>query len=183
MEMLAKTDKRVGKSFPLGATVYPDGVNFSVFSKNATGIDLLLYDAVDDSRPVQVLSLDRRCNRTFHFWHVYVPSIQPGQLYAYRAHGPFDPYKGLRFDPDKVLLDPYGKGVAIPAQYRRDAAFNPGNNACCAMKSVVADPHTYDWEGDVTLNRPFAQTVIYEMHLKGFTFHPSSGIEHNTRGT
>ena len=183
MEMLAKTDKRVGKSFPLGATVYSDGVNFSVFSKNATGIDLLLCDAVDDSRPAQVLTLDRRSNRTFHLWHVYVPNIQPGQLYAYRAHGPFAPCKGLRFDPDKVLLDPYGKGVVIPEQYSRDAAFRPGDNARCAMKSVVADPHTYEWEGDVTLNRPFAQTVIYEMHLKGFTLHSSSGIEQNTRGT
>jgi len=178
-----KKDKRVGKSFPLGATVYSGSVNFAVFSKHASAMDLLLFDAVDDSRPAQVISLDRRHNRTFHFWHVYVPDIRPGQLYAYRAYGPFDPYKGLRFDPEKVLLDPYGKSVAIPAQYSRDSAVKPGDNAQSSMKSVVADPHTYDWEGDVTLKRPFAQSVIYEMHVKGFTFHPSSGIGQNTRGT
>jgi glycogen operon protein len=112
----AKTNDWMGKSFPLGATVYSDGVNFSIFSKNATAIDLLLFDAVDDARPARVISLDQRSNRTFHFWHVYVADIKLGQLYAYRAHGPFDPDKGYRFDPDKVLLDPYGKGVAVPAQ-------------------------------------------------------------------
>jgi glycogen operon protein len=178
-----KTDSWVGKSFPLGATVYSDGVNFSIFSKNATAIDLLLFDAVDDARPARMISFDRRCHRTFHFWHVFVPDIKPGQLYAYRAHGPFDPYKGLRFDPDKVLLDPYGKGVAVPAKYDRDAAFKPGDNAHCAMKSLVADPYCYDWEGDMTLKRPFAQTVIYEMHVKGLTNHPSSGVKPNKRGT
>ena len=95
----AKPDERKGKSFPLGATMYSDGVNFSIFSKNAAAIDLLLFDAVDDPRPARVISLDRRSHRTFHFWHVYVSGIEPGQLYAYRAHGPFDPSKGLRFDP------------------------------------------------------------------------------------
>ena len=78
MERLAKTDKRVGKSFPLGASVYADGVNFSVFSKNATGIGLLLFDAVDDSQPAQVISLGRRYNRTFHYWHVSVPGTATG---------------------------------------------------------------------------------------------------------
>jgi glycogen operon protein len=180
---VAATNKQVGQSFPLGATVFSDGVNFSVFSKNATAIDLLLFDTVDDAQPARVISLDRRTNRTFHYWHVVVPDIKPGQLYAYRAHGPFEPTKGLRFNPDKVLLDPYGKGVTIPRQYHRHAAFNPGDNTHCAMKSVVADPNLYDWEGDMTLKRPFGRTVIYEMHVKGFTFHPSSGVEPNKRGT
>ena len=180
---LAKPDNRSGKSYPLGATVYSDGVNFSIFSKNATAIDLLLFDTVDDSQPARVISLDRRSNRTFHFWHVFVSGIRPGQLYAYRAHGPFDPSEGLRFNPDKVLLDPYGKGVAIPVHYSRDAAVDPGDNAGWAMKSVVANPDSYDWEGDVRLKRPFAQTVIYEMHVKGFTAHPSSGVAPDIRGT
>ena len=179
----AKINDGMGKSFPLGATVYPDGVNFSIFSKNATAIDLLLFDAVDDARPAQVISLDRRAHRTFPFWHVYVAHIKPGQMYAYRAHGPFDPDKGLRFDPEKVLLDPYGKGVATPQQYNREAAVNPGDNAPWAMKSVVANPGSYDWQGDATLKRPFAQTVIYEMHVKGFTYHPSSGVAPDIRGT
>ena len=180
---VAATNKQIGRSFPLGATVYADGVNFSIFSKNATAIDLLLFDAVDDAQPARVISLDRRANRTFHYWHVVVPDIKPGQLYAYRAHGPFDPNKGLRFNPKKVLLDPYGKGVMIPKRYHRDAAFNSGDNTQCAMKSVIADPLRYDWEGDVTLKHPFSRTVIYEMHVKGFTFHPSSGVEPKRRGT
>ena len=183
MKEVAAANKQIGRSFPLGATVYSDGVNFSIFSKNATAMDLLLFDAVDDAQPARVISLDPRANRTFHYWHVVVPDIKPGQLYAYRAHGPFDPAKGLRFNPDKVLLDPYGKGVMIPKRYHRDAAFNPGDNTHFAMKSVVADPHRYDWEGDVTLKRPFGRTVIYEMHVKGFTFHPSSGVEPIRRGT
>ncbi len=174
---------RVGQSYPLGATPDAAGVNFSVFSKNATAIDLLFFDAVDDPQPARVISLDPRANRTFHFWHVYADGIAPGQLYAYRVHGPFDPARGLRFDPDKVLLDPYGKGVAIPAGYSREAATVPGNNAPYAMKSVVADPDRYDWEGDVPLKRPFVQTVIYEMHVKGFTAHPSSGVAPEVRGT
>jgi glycogen operon protein len=180
---LAKPNDWMGKSFPLGATAYPDGVNFSIFSKNATVIDLLLFDAVDDPRPARVISLDRRNHRTFHFWHVYVSGIEPGQLYAYRAHGPFAPDKGLRFDPDKVLLDPYGKAVAVPVQYNRNAAVNPGDNAPYAMKTVVTDPDRYDWEEDVTLKRPFARTVIYEMHVKGFTAHPNSDVAPDIRGT
>ena len=108
--VIATTGARVGKSFPLGATPDAKGVNFSLFSKNATAIDLLLFDTVDDPQPARVITLDSRSNRTFHFWHVYVAGIKPGQLYAYRAHGPFAPDKGLRFNPDKVLLDPYGKG-------------------------------------------------------------------------
>ena len=107
---VAAANNQTGRSFPLGATVYSDGVNFSIFSKNATSIDLLLFDAVDDAQPTRVISLDRRANRTFHYWHVAVPDIEPGQLYAYRAHGPFDPNEGLRFNPEKVLLDPLRQG-------------------------------------------------------------------------
>jgi glycogen operon protein len=172
-----------GKSFPLGATVYPDGVNFSVFSKNATGVDLLLFDRVDDPKPVRVISLDPRKNRTYHYWHCLVPAIRPGQIYGYRAAGPFEPENGLRFDPEKVLLDPYGRGVAVPERYTHKAVSQPGDSAATAMKSVVADPHAYDWEDDAPLERPFPQTVIYEMHVSGFTKHPSSGVAPGRRGT
>jgi glycogen operon protein len=177
------TMMKTGKSFPLGATPFSEGVNFSVFSKNATSIDLLLFDAVDDPQPARIVSFDRRQNRTFHYWHAFLPGIKPGQIYAYRAHGTYTPSRGLRFDADKILLDPYGKGVAIPGRYHREAAAIPGDNTLYAMKSVVADPANYDWEGDVPLKRPFAGTIIYEMHVKGFTFHPSSGVEPQKRGT
>jgi isoamylase len=174
---------RQGKSHPLGATVYPDGVNFSVFSKSATRVDLLLFDRVDAGRPARVISLDPRQNRTYHYWHCFVPGIEQGRLYGYRAAGPFEPQKGLRFDPDKVLLDPYGRSVAVPEKYDHKAGSRPGDNTSVAMKSVVVDPHTYDWEGDALLRRPFARTVIYEMHIAGFTRHPSSGIPQEKRGT
>ena len=172
-----------GQSFPLGATVYPDGVNFSIYSKSATAVDLLLFDAVDDPRPSQVIPLDRQKNRTFHYWHAFLTGIKPGQIYAYRAHGTNAPSRGLRFDADKILLDPYGKGIAMPARYDRDAAANPGDNTPYAMKSVVIETGAYNWEGDVPLKRPFSGTIIYEMHVRGFTFHPSSGVEPEKRGT
>ena len=112
-----------------------------------------------------------------------MPGIQPGQIYGYRAYGSFAPGKGLRYDADKILLDPYGKAVAVPERYSRVSACAPGDNCATAMKSVVADPGLYDWEGDTPLKRPFAETVIYEMHVRGFTRHPSSGLPAETRGT
>src|SRR5206468_3550197 len=96
---------------------------------------------------------------------------------------PSDPGSGLRFDSGKVLLDPYGRGVAVPATYSRDAARLPGHNTSAAMKSVVVDSADYDWEGDTPLRRPSSRTVIYEMHVRGFTRHPSSGLSPATRGT
>ncbi len=172
-----------GKSFPLGATVYPEGVNFVVYSKNSTGLELLLFDGVDDPLPSRVIALDPRVHRTFHYWHVFVRGLEAGQVYGLRAHGPFEPPKGHRFDASKVLLDPYGRAVAIPSTYDRQAAARPGDNAAVAMRSVVSGAGSYDWEGDVPLKRPFTQTVIYEMHVAGFTRHPSSGLDPFLRGT
>jgi len=172
-----------GSSAPLGATPCPAGVNFSVFSKRAQAIELMLFDAVDDGRPARVIRMDAAANRTYHYWHVFVPGVQPGQIYAYRAEGPSDPAKGMRFDPSKVLLDPYGRGVMIPKHYSREAARSEGDNTATAMKSVVVDPGTYNWEGDTPLKRPSARTIIYEMHLRGFTRHPDSGVPEETRGT
>jgi glycogen operon protein len=180
---MASTEINRGQSFPLGATPAPDGVNFSVFSKSSHAVELLLFDAVDDPKPARVIPLDPRKNRTYHYWHTFVPGLKPGQLYGYRAEGPFAPQQGLRFDRDKVLLDPYGRGVAVPRRYDRLAASWAGDNTATAMKSVVADPRAYDWEGDVPLRRPFARTVIYEMHVGGFTRHPSSGVAPEKRGT
>ena len=109
--------------------------------------------------------------------------MRPGQIYGYRVEGPSAPASGLRFDSTKVLLDPYGRGVVVPKDYDREAARRAGDNAATAMKSVVVDPGDYDWEGDVPLGRPSARTIIYEMHVRGFTRHPSSGVGEKTRGT
>src|SRR5262245_8238383 len=172
-----------GASSPLGSTVCNGGVNFSVYSRSATGMDLLLFDREDDAKPARVIRIDPVQNRTYHYWHVFVPGVQAGQIYGYRAHGSDDPANGMRFDSTKVLLDPYGKGVAVPKSYSRDAARQQGDNAATAMKSVVVDSSTYDWEGDTPLKRPCARTIIYETHIRGFTRHPSSGVAENLRGT
>ncbi len=172
-----------GRSYPLGATVCPEGVNFSVFSKDSAAVELLLFNHVGDSKPSRVVDLDGRRNRTYHYWHIFVPGVTAGQCYAYRVRGPFAPEKGFRFDPEKVLLDPYGKCIAVPSAYSREAACKPGDNAGKAMKSVVAEPGAYNWGGDAPLRRPFVKTILYEMHVGGFTKHPSSGIDPERRGT
>jgi glycogen operon protein len=173
----------VGASAPLGASVQAGGVNFSVFSKSASLIELLLFDDADAAEPSHRIALDPRTNRSYHYWHCFVPGLAAGQVYAYRAHGPFEPSRGLRHDASKVLLDPYGYAVAVPEAYDRDAARRPGANTAAAMRSVVADPRGYDWEGDAPLRRRFAEAIIYELHVRGFTRHPSSGVAPGKRGT
>jgi glycogen operon protein len=172
-----------GRSFPLGATVYSDGVNFSVFSKHGMAVELLLFDLVDDLEPSCVIKPDPEVNRTYHYWHAFVPGLKAGQLYGYRVHGPFEPEHGLRFNPVKVLLDPYAKCIARPATYQREAACDPEERAMPAMKSVIVDASSYDWEDDTPLRKPFARSVIYELHVGGFTSNPNSGIAPVRRGT
>jgi len=172
-----------GRSYPLGAKVYRDGVNFCIFSKNCTGLELLLFDDADAPEPALVIRLDPERNRTFHYWHVFVPALRAGQVYAYRAYGPFAPEVGLRFDSSKVLLDPYALAVAGWKNYRREAAIGPGDNCAQALRCVVVDPDAYDWEGDKPLRTPYASTIIYEMHVRGFTSNPNSGVSPERRGT
>ena len=172
-----------GRSFPIGATLVTRGANFAVFSRSAASIELLFFDRVEDARPSRVIPIDPLANRTYHYWHVFVPGVQAGQIYGFRARGAFAPDRGLRFDPSKLLLDPYGRAIVVPKNYSREAARLKGDNTATAMKSVVTDPHAYDWEGDVPLKRPWSRTIIYEMHVRGFTAHPSSGLAESKRGT
>jgi isoamylase len=172
-----------GRSFPIGATVYPTGVNFCVFSNHGTAVELLLFETAESLRPHRVLHLDPKLNRTHYYWHVFVPGVAAGQVYAYRVSGPFCPEEGHRFNPQKVLLDPYAKAVVGWENYSREAAILPGDNCAQALKGVVVDPSLYDWEGDTPLHIPYADTVIYELHVGGFTKHPSSGMEAAKRGT
>ena len=173
----------IGRSAPLGATVLRSGVNFSLYSRNASAIELLFFEREDDVRPARVVPLDPSVNRTYHYWHSFVPGVQAGQLYGYRVHGAFDPPKGIRFDAAKVLLDPYGRGVAVPKNYSRNAAQEKGDNCTTAMKSVIVDLRSYDWEGDTPLDRSASRSIVYELHVKGFTRHPNSGLSEETRGT
>ena len=174
---------RRGRASPLGATPTHGGVNFAVFSRHATRVELLLFDHVDEAKAARVIRIDPIENRTYHYWHVFVPRVTAGQLYGFRVEGPSDPGRGMRFDPAKVLLDPYGRAVAVPDGYDRAAAAAPGDSAATAMKSVVVDPSAYDWEGDAPLCRPAARTIVYELHVRGFTRHESSGVGPETRGT
>jgi isoamylase len=172
-----------GKSFPLGASLGAGGANFSVFSKHATAVELLLFNRANDPHPSRVIDLDPRTQRTYHYWHTFVPGLEAGQLYGYRAYGPFAPDKGLRFDGDKVLLDPYAKCIARPCRTSRAAARSPGGNTATALKGVLVDADAYDWEDDRPPRTPFAKTVIYEVHVGNFTCHPNSGVEAGRRGT
>jgi glycogen operon protein len=179
----ARAVETLGHCHPLGATPVAGGVNFSLFSRGASAVDLLLFDHVDDRCPARVIRIDPVTNRTYHYWHTFVADVHPGQVYGYRIDGPFDPGNGYRFDSSKLLLDPYGRAVVVPKSYSRLAASSPGDNAATAMKNVVVDSRAYDWEGDTLLRRPSSRTVIYEMHVRGFTRHPSSGISEKLRGT
>jgi glycogen operon protein len=176
-------DLSPGLCYPLGAVLHDHGVNFCIFSKNCTAVELLLFDDEDAREPARIIRLDPVRNRTFYYWHAFVPRIGVGQLYGYRVHGRLAPEEGLRFDGDKVLLDPYGRAVAFGHSYDREAACHAGSNVAHCLKSVVIDPRAYQWEGDRCLHRPLAGSVIYELHVGGFTRHPNAGLAESERGT
>ena len=164
-----------GQPQPLGATVDDGGVNFSFFSENATGVELLLFNGHDELQPVATIPFDPAVNRSFHFWHMYVRGLGPGYHYAYRVHGPHEP--GQRFDAEKVLLDPYAKGNTNTLWKPVDACL-PGDNLESSMRAVIVDGRAYDWEGDTPLHTPMNDSIIYEMHVRGFTASPSAGVSH-----
>ena len=140
-------------------------------------MDLCLFASPEAGEPAAVISLEGECHRSGHYWHGWVPELAAGQVYGYRVHGP-------QADPDELLLDPYGLVVAQPQGYRRARGQRrDGGGWAQAMKSVVADLSCYDWEGDRPLQRPARETVIYELHVRGFTAHPSSGVAAGKAGT
>jgi glycogen operon protein len=172
-----------GQPYPLGATVVAGGVNFSIFA-SCTALELLLFDSPDAPQPSHIIPLNPRRNKTFYYWHVFVPNIGAGQVYAYRSDGPYVPEQGLRFDRSKVLLDPYARAIVNYENYSRKAASRFGEDNCAqSLRAVVVDSSTYDWEGDTPLQTPLAETVIYELHVDAFTRHPSSGVAPEKRGT
>ncbi len=172
-----------GRPAPLGATVQDGGVNFAVFSKYARRVELLLFDDEDAPAPARVITLDAAAHRTNYYWHVFVPGVDHGQLYAWRVDGPREPAEGHRYDGEKVLLDPYARAVAGQPRYDRQAARKRGDNCARALRGVVIDPARYDWEGDRPLPSPGGREFIYEMHAAAFTAGPSSGVPEDLRGT
>ncbi len=172
-----------GHASPLGATVTREGVNFSVYSKYATAVELLLFEHGEAAEPSLVLPLDPGQHRTYHYWHAHVQGLGPGQIYGYRVQGPWQPERGLRFDGANLLLDPYAPAVLVPKDYRRSPGRSSATGLAGSMKSVVADLAAFDWEGDRPLQRPRRETVIYELHVRGFTRHPSSEVAADRAGT
>ncbi|MEY4551635.1 MAG: glycogen debranching enzyme GlgX, partial [Pseudomonadota bacterium] len=174
-----------GLPYPLGATWDGNGVNFALYTENAEHVELCLFDE-DDSETRVVLS-----HQTAFVWHGFVPELRPGQRYGYRVYGPYDPARGLRFNPNVVLLDPYAKAVSGPEEWRRgcfaydvvsgDDLHPQKTPALGAPRAVVIDPH-FDWEGDTPPRTPLHKSVIYETHVRGFTMrHPD--VPEQLRGT
>jgi isoamylase len=155
---------------PYGAVVHDRGVQFVVFSRSATQMRLLLFDDVDDLEPAEVIEFDRESDRWGDIWSVFVPGVGPGQLYQFQADGPFDPQRGMRFDGNARLIDPYAKALAGTFQKSNDGLVRP-------PKCVVVDDF-FDWEGDRHIKRELSESVIYELHVRGFTNSPTSGVEH-----
>jgi len=164
-----------GDAHPIGITVRPDGVNFSMFSQAATGITLLLFERSDAVEPFQAIQFDPFENKTFHFWHVFVRGCRPGIHYAFRVDGPFDPSTGQRFNSNKVLISPYARGISRRLWNRADA-IGPHDNLPSSMRCAIVDPADYDWEGDAPLRRPIHESIIYELHVGGFSRHASAGV-------
>jgi glycogen operon protein len=155
---------------PYGAILHDGGVRFVVFSRSATAMRLLLYRRVSDREPYRVVSFDRDTDRWGDIWSVFVPGLKVGQLYHFQADGPFAPHEGHRFDGRARLIDPYAKALAGGFLPSDDGVVRP-------PKCVVVDDH-FDWKGDRHLRRPLSETVIYEMHVRGFTRSNSSDAKH-----
>ncbi|MFM2479475.1 glycogen debranching protein GlgX [Celerinatantimonas sp. MCCC 1A17872] len=175
---------RAGRSYPLGACLERHGINFSLYSKSAQSVTLLLFDEVNSRSPCERIVLDRQTNRTDNYWHIFVEGLTAGTLYGFQVEGPFDLAKGMRFDASKVLCDPYAKEIRFPNNYSRKLYSEYGQSTeHCALKSVVLERRNFDWKGTKPIHRPLADTIIYEMHVGGFTRHPSSGVTESKRGT
>ncbi|MDR1493373.1 MAG: glycogen debranching protein GlgX [Planctomycetaceae bacterium] len=157
-------------SLPYGAILRENGVQFVVMSRSATSMKLLLYDDVKDSDPSEIIAFDREENRWGDVWSIFVPGIGAGQLYHYQADGPFDPQKGQRFDGKARLIDPYAKALAGDFLPPRDGVLRP-------PKCVVIDDDNFNWHDDRHIKRDLSETIIYEMHVHGFTQSKNSGVK------
>jgi len=181
---------RPGSPAPLGATWKGDGVNFALFSENAERVDVCLFDEQDLTKPANVITLPER---TTQVWHGFIPEVQPGTLYGFRVHGPFDPERGLRFNSSKLLLDPYARAISGSVTWddsvysyqfddpEDDLSVSDVPNDQWVPKAVVIDP-SFDWQDDSAPAHPWSDTVIYEVHVKGFTkLHPA--VPNELKGT
>jgi glycogen operon protein len=168
---------RPGARYPTGATLTSEGVNFSAFSRHATRVELLLYERADSAAPFQTITLDPEVNRTFFVWHVFVEGLRAGAHYTWRADGPTDTAaSGRCFNPRKELCDPWAQAVT-DAVWSRARACDPADNGGSVFRAIVSDPG-FDWGGVPPGARGLEGAVIYELHVGGFTRHPSAGVAH-----
>jgi len=179
-----------GRPYPLGGMWDGEGVNFALFSENATGVELCLFDSPDSDKESHRIRIEERTDQV---WHAYLPEIRPGQMYGYRVHGPYEPEAGHRFNPSKLLIDPYSKALTGTVK-RSEAMFaypigdpeadlvrDDRDNAASVPKSVVIE-QAFTWGEDQLLRTPWDKTIIYEVHVKGFTMrHPD--VPGDLRGT
>jgi len=188
-EVSEQTDIRVGVPLPLGTHARGEGVNFAFFSRHASRVRLELYDYPEDATPARVIDLDPARSRTGDVWHVWIEGIRPGQLYAYRVDGPYQPKEGHRFNFNRLLLDPFATAISRlpnwdfgpargydPSAPDRDLVCSSIDDARAMPKCVFTHEH-FDWQDDGLLRHPWSKTIIYETHIRGFTIHPSSGVE------
>jgi isoamylase len=190
-EVSEHTDVRSGVPLPFGTFESGEGVNFALFSRHASRVRLELFDRAVDAAPARIIDLDPARNRTGDVWHVWVAGIRPGQLYAYRVDGPYLPKEGHRFNFHKLLLDPFATAISLlpdwnfgsalgydPSAAEKDLTFSKSDDAGAMPKCVFTHEH-FHWHDDLPLRHPWAKTVIYETHVRGFTVHPSAGVEHS----
>lgn len=179
-----------GQPYPLGATWDGEGVNFALYSENATAVEICLFNNEDDGEESVREFLPEHSHQV---WHGYIPGIKPGQLYGFRVHGPYEPENGHRYNPHKVLIDPYAKAISGVINWHhslfgydfnaenKDLSYSDSNGAAYIPKAVVIDP-SYDWEGDKLPRTSYHNSIIYELHVKGFTMrHPD--IPEDIRGS
>src|SRR5438309_1373504 len=167
----------LGYPYPLGATWLGNGVNFAIFSEMATSVDLCLFDNIDAAQENIRIPMTEHTDQV---WHVFLPDVRPGQLYGYRVYGPYDPERGMRFNSSKLLIDPYAKAIAGQVNWademfgyvvggeQEDLARDFRDDAWGMPKAVVID-HAFEWRDDKRLGTPLHSSIIYEMHVKGFT--------------
>jgi isoamylase len=192
-EVCECTGVRAGVPLPFGTHESGAGVNFAFFSRHASRVRLELFDRPEAATPARSFDLDPVRNRTGDVWHVWVEGIRPGQLYAYRVDGPYQPEAGHRFNFNKLLLDPYATAISPlpewnfgpargydPSASQPDLSLSTVDDAGATPKCVFTHEH-FDWQGDRPIRHPWSNTLIYETHVRGFTIHPSSAVAH--RGT
>ncbi|MDR1949357.1 MAG: glycogen debranching protein GlgX [Spirochaetaceae bacterium] len=180
-----------GKPLPMGASITETGVNFSLFSRDATAVTLILFESPGPESLRQEIRLDKHTNRTGDVWHCHVPGLKPGAFYLYRIDGPYIPEQGLRFNSHKSLLDPYAKALTDlsswnlgtcmgydPEDPSGDLSFSYKDDRYTQPKCVVVDDSEFDWQGDAPLNYPLRFSVLYETHVRGFTANPNSGVRY-----